>query len=393
MQRIAITPRPGWQKKVERLGLLWHTADGQPYWNESAYYRFNAGQIDEIEAATAELYKLCLQAGQHIIDDRLLPQFGIPDHAVPLIERAWEEEPPALNHGRFDLGYDGRNPPKMFEYNCDTPTALFEAAVVQWSWKEEVFPADDQFTSLHDKLIAKWHDIGPYLRSKLVHFTHVDDPAAEDTLTVTYLRDLAEQAGLRSQPIFIHDVGWDARRRRLVDLDDRPIDVLFHLYPWEWLLQEKFGCHVGDCYDQMQWIEPVWKMLWSNKALLAVLWQLFPDHPNLLPAHIEPGPAASAGNGRWTGEGASYVRKPFLGREGCNLTVVKDGRTVVETGGNYGREGYVYQQLYELLDFNGIRPVIGSWIVDGEPAGMGIREGGVVTGNTGQFVPHVFSRR
>jgi glutathionylspermidine synthase len=380
MQRVAIAPRPAWQRKVERLGLLWHTAGGQPYWNESAYYRFTADQIDELESATAALYQLCLQAGQHVIDHGLLPRFGVPEHVVPLIERAWEEEPPALNHGRFDLGYDGRNPPKMFEYNCDTPTALFEAAVAQWSWKEEVLPDDDQFNSLHDKLIAKWRDIGPCLRSELVHFSHVDDRAGEDTLTVTYLRDLAEQAGLRSQPIFIQDIGWDARRRRFVDLDGRPIDVLFHLYPWEWLVNEEFGRHVGDCYDQMQWIEPVWKMLWSNKALLAVLWQLFPDHPNLLPAHFEP-------------HGTSYVRKPLLGREGANLTVVRDGRTVVETGGNYGREGYIYQQLYELLDCNGVRPVIGSWTVDGEPAGIGIREGGLVTGNTGQFVPHAFSRR
>lgn len=380
MQRIAIAPRPGWQERVERLGLVWHTAGGRPYWHEAAYYRFTADQIDEIEAATAELYQLCLQAGQHIVDHRLFRRFGIPDHAVPLVERAWEEEPPALNHGRFDLGYDGHGPPKMFEFNCDTPTALFEAAVVQWSWREEVFPGDDQFTSLHDKLIAKWRDIAPYLRSKLVHFTHAADPSGEDALTVAYLRDLAAQAGLQSQPIVMPDVGWDKRRRRFVDLEDRPIEVLFHLYPWEWLLHEEFGSHIADCCGQMQWIEPAWKMLWSNKALLAVLWQLFPDHPNLLPAHFEP-------------QGESYVRKPLLGREGANLTVVRDGQTLVQTGGDYGHEGYIYQQLYELPDLEGNRPVLGSWIVDGEPAGMGIREGGTVTGNSGRFVPHAFKPR
>jgi glutathionylspermidine synthase len=32
--------------------------------------------------------------------------------------------------------------------------------------------------------------------------------------------------------------------------------------------------------------------------------------------------------------------------------------------------------------------VIGSWVVDGVPAGMGVREDGLITGNTASFVPH-----
>ena len=318
-----------------------------------------------------------MAAGQHVIDNNLFSRFAIPDFIVPLIRRAWDEEPPALNHGRFDLGYDGIHPPKMFEYNCDTPTALLEAAVIQWEWKEAVFPDADQFNSLHEKLLAKWRDITPYLKSHATHFTHLNDSAGEDTVTVAYLRDLAVQAGLKTTAIFIKDIGWNSVSRRFVDLDNQPIDVLFHLYPWEWLLKEEFGSHIVDCYDQMDWIEPVWKMILSNKAILPVLWELFPDHPNLLPSFFEP-------------KGSSYVRKPLLAREGANITVVKDGKTIAGTEGVYGEEGYVYQGLYELPYLGGNRPVIGSWIVDGEPAGMGIREDGLITGNTARFVPHVF---
>jgi len=379
MERIDISPRPGWEREMERLGLLWHTAGGEPYWNESAYYRFTADEVDRIETATAELQRLCLDAGQHVIDERRFAQLGIPDWIVPYLERAWNEEPPALFHGRFDLGYDGREI-KLFEYNADTPTALFEAAVVQWEWKEAVLPNCDQFNSLHERLVAKWKDIAPYLPTDLVHFTHVDDEAGEDTLTTTYLRDTALQGGLRSAGIFVDDIGWDSARRRFVDLDGRPIDVLVHLYPWEGLVHERFGRHIADCYDSMLWIEPVWKMLWSNKALLAILWERNPGHPNLLPAYFEP-------------RGRSYVRKPLLGREGRNVTVVRDGRKAEETEGDYGYEGFVYQDLFEPADFAGNRPVLGSWVVDGEPAGMGIREGGLVTGNTARFVPHVFLPR
>jgi glutathionylspermidine synthase len=381
MQRIALAPRPNWWHTVEDLGLIWHSfpgqADGKPYWNESACYRFTAAQIDTIEAATAELYRLLIAAGQHVIDNNLSPRFGIPDYIVPLIRCAWAQRPPALNHGRLDLGYDGVHPPKMFEYNCDTPTAMLETAVVQWDWKEAVFPRGDQFNSLHDKLLAKWKGIAPSLKSRDIHFTHMNDRAGEDTITVAYLRDLAGQAGLRSTAIFTKDIGWNSATHRFVDLDSRPIDVLFHLYPWEWLVNEKFGPHIIESYDAMDWIEPVWKMMLGNKAILPVLWELFPDHPNLLPCYEKP-------------RGSTYVRKPLLAREGANITVVKDGKIVAGNDGDYGAAGYVYQNLFELPDFSGNRPVIGSWIVDGEPGGMGIREDGLITGSAARFVPHVF---
>lgn len=380
MKRIPIAPRANWQRRVEESGLLWHTAQGQPYWNESAYYLFSADEVDRLEAATAELQRLCLEAGQYIIDKKLFPQLGIPPWVEPLIVATWNAEPPALNYGRFDLGYDGENPPKLFEYNCDTPTSLFEAAVVQWEWKEEVLPSLDQFNSLHERLIAKWRDLMPELPGRHLHFTHAEDDSGEDTLTVTYLRDTAREAGVESTPVLIQDLGWDSAIRRFVDLDERPIGALFHLYPWEWLVNEQMGPHIAECSEQMLWIEPIWKMLWSNKALLAILWDLFPGHPNLLPAYFEP-------------RGGDYVKKPKLSREGANITIVRGSQTILETPGDYGDEGYVYQAFYDLPDFAGNRPVLGSWIIDGEPAGMGIREGSLVTGNTGRFVPHVFEKR
>ena len=55
---------------------------------------------------------------------------GIPEHAVTLIERSWEADPPSL-YSRLDLAYDGVHAPKLLEYNADTPTSLLEAAVAQ----------------------------------------------------------------------------------------------------------------------------------------------------------------------------------------------------------------------------------------------------------------------
>jgi len=379
VKRLAIPPRSDWRSRVEARGLVWHTAGDQPYWNEGTYYSFTISEIEEIEAATAELYARFLDAGQAVIDDRnAMRIFGIPEWCHDAIREAWTSEPPALNYGRFDLGYDGKGPPKLFEFNCDTPTGLLEASVIQWDWMRDVLPDRDQFNSLHEKLIAKWMDIRIYLPGQRLYFTHVADDAGEDMVTTAYLRDTAIEAGLKTETIVIDDIGWHREARLFVDLQDQPIQAIYHLYPWEWLANEKFGRNLIESLPRTTWIEPIWKMMWSNKAILPVLASMFPDHPNLLGASYE---RPSFGR---------FVAKPLLAREGANIDIL-DGETIVSASpGAYGDSGYVYQERYMLPEMApGTYPVIGSWVVDGVPAGMGIREDGLITGNTARFVPHV----
>jgi glutathionylspermidine synthase len=394
MRRLTVTPRSDWQSRVERVGLTFHTlSDGAPYWDESAYWEFTSAEIDRLEAATAEIQRLALAAGDKILDQDRLAQMGIPAAAVPAIRIAWNSEPPAL-YGRLDLAYDGSQI-KLLEYNADTPTGLVEAAVAQWYWLEDCFPGADQFNSLHEKLIAKWKDLKDYVSSP-VYFANAG--SEEDQMTVSYLRDTAQQGGLRTQHIAMHEIGWDSGHSRFVDLENHPINTLFKLYPWEWLLSEPFGANAlatlppsaplqewGPRKDRrmwgsMLWIEPIWKMLWSNKALLAILWELNPGHELLVPAYLD-GPR----------ELTSYVRKPILGREGSGIAMIRDGVAVEGVAEAPGGQACVYQAIAPMATSAGNTAVFGSWLVDGEPAGMGIRESvGPVTNNTSRFVPHLF---
>jgi glutathionylspermidine synthase len=381
MQRIATEVRSDWEKKVEEQGLIFHHTQGGVYWDESAYYRFTSSEVDTLEAATNELQRICLEAGQNIIDHKRYAELGIPDFAVPAIESSWNLEPPAI-YGRMDLAYDGMHPPKLLEYNADTPTALLESAVVQWYWLEDKFPHSDQFNSIHERLIAKWKELKDYLSPKsALYFTHLDDPQGEDAMTATYLRDTAQQGGLETSGILIKDIGWDSRKELFVDLAEAPMYSIFKLYPWEWLIHEKFGPNLLKTYDQVSWMEPIWKMLFANKGILPILWELNPNHPNLLEAYFD-GPRTMTG----------YVRKPKMSREGANITLITQGGNT-ETGGDYGEEGYIYQALAQIPTIDGRRPILGSWLVDGEAAGMGIRESaGPITDNLSTFVPHLFDK-
>ena len=375
MQRLSVTPRADWRAHVERdLGFAFHTIDGAPYWDETACYRLTAAEVDEIEDATQELEQMALGLVDRVVDtgEQAFERLRIPRVAWEAIAASWHSKEKNL-YGRMDLAYRGDGPPKLLEYNADTPTALFEAAVVQWDWLQTTWPDRDQFNSIHERLIEAWTKFG--IRGNRVHFAAVRDHA-EDNGTIEYLRDTATQAKLETARIAIEDIGWDGESFR--DLDDRTIDVLFTLYPWEWLVNEEFGQHLLSGVAQV--IEPPWKMVLSNKAALALLWEMAPNHPNLLPTFLEPGRI----------EGG-VVRKPIYSREGANIQVLESGRVVAETDGGYGAEGFVYQAHVEMPAFDGNYPVIGSWVIASQAAGIGIREDTTpITRDTSRFVPHLF---
>lgn len=376
MRRLTIDPRPDWQKRVEQYGLHYHTLRGEPYWDETAAYQFTPFEIDTIERATYALLDMCHALVQHVIDNNMLGLFLIPKEYESLVIRSWEEEHPSI-YGRFDLAFDGVNPPKLLEFNADTPTALVEAAVAQWFWLKDVDDRGDQFNSIHERLIEGWKELAPKIDGPM-HFA-AQSGVVEDYITVEYLRDTAIQAGYETIYIDVEQIGWHAPKRMFVDERNNPIRHIFKLYPWEWLIREAFGRHVPTA--NTIWIEPAWKMILSCKSILPLLYEHNPDSPYLLPAWFE------------APEGVDYVRKPIHAREGANIQVVRNGEIELETEGPYAvGKDVVYQQYEPLKSHDGRYPVIGSWVINGWSCGIGIREdSSVITQNTSRFIPHQMS--
>jgi glutathionylspermidine synthase len=379
VKRNGETPRANWQQIVESQGLEFHTPVGdsglpETYWNESASYSFTAEEADAIERAAGDCFQLCLEAVQHVIDDDRFAELAIPSEVIPSIVRAWNAEPPSL-YGRFDFSMqDGM--PKMLELNADTPTSLLEAAVIQWEWKQAKYPALDQFNSIHEHLVAKWKDVRPYLRENLLHLAA--GPDIEDQWTIAYLAFTARDAGLETNQLLVGDIGWNEHAAEFRDMAEREIQTCFKLYPWEWFVCEEIWHQIQRA--ETMWIEPIWKMVLSNKGILPILWELNPEHPNLLEAQFD-----APSEKMW-----GWAKKPLLSREGANVTL-KSSESFVHASPDlgYGEEGYVFQSLAPLPEFDGNHAVIGAWVVDGEACGMGVRESdGPITGNRSRFVPH-----
>ena len=403
MQRIAHTPRPDWRDKLNSQGFTFHSIDevGNDqslttskflYWREDVAYRFTEAQVETLYEATKELHAMCLDLAGNLITRGDLDRLHLTPAMQKLVEESWRRADPYL-YGRFDLSWNGDGAPKLLEYNADTPTSIVESAVAQWYWKVDVQPELDQFNSLHEALVARLGEIARQRGIQTIHMAGLYD-VQEDVGNLEYMAEVAQQAGLKVSMLDMRDIGLTASHQ-FVDRSNQRINACFKLYPWEWMADEEYGKHVGEA--STLWLEPIWKLMLSNKAMLPLLWERFAGHPNLLPSYFDVNKFIELHPGQ------PYVRKPVFSREGANVSFINKGEVTLETEGDYGAEGHVYQAFAPVPGFpapedtsyhgpqDAMYAVIGSWIVGDEPCGIDIREDvSPVTKNTAYFVPHYF---
>ncbi len=385
MLRVSHQERPHWRTQAEQLGFGFHTMYGEPYWDETAYYQFTLAQIErDIEDPTAELHQMCLEVVDMVVrDEQWLRRFCIPEARWQGIADSWQRRDPSL-YSRLDLAYNGRGPAKLYENNADTPTSLFETAFWQWLWLEDNVDAGrlrrdaDQFNLLQERLVTRFTELAARYPGQRLHFSCCKD-TIEDRGTVQYLEDCAREAGLDTAFVHIEDIGL-GEGGWLTDTNNHTIDWMFKLYPWEFMFQEQYADHLES--SRVNWLEPLWKSVLSNKALLPLLWRRFPEHPNLLPAYFGDDPKRSALQ--------EYVQKPLFSREGANISVMRHGELVAEVDGPYGEEGFIVQAWHPLPKFGDNHALIGSWLVDDKPAGIAVREDtGLITQDLSRYLPHI----
>ncbi|MFI0395971.1 glutathionylspermidine synthase family protein [Paracoccus jiaweipingae] len=403
MKRLSLPERPGWRARAQELGFTFADMSGQPYWDETSAYAFTLDQIEAgIEDPATELHAMTRAAVDRAAgSEDWLNRMGIPPEHWDFVAASWRDAAPGL-YGRMDLSYDGNGPAKLLEYNADTPTSLYESASFQWLWFEDqqaagVLPAGaDQFNGIHEALVERWRQIAA--PGGDIHFA-ADPDNPEDYATVEALAWAAREAGLGAHFTALSGIGL-SQDGQFTDDQDRVIGTLFKLYPWEDMLRDDFAAHLAG--SGTQFIEPAWKALVSNKALLPLLWEMFPGHPNLLPAFFERdladaltggtpaphiGPAFDAARDALM---RGHVSKPIFSREGAGVRIIEAGhQTEATSDPSYDQHPRVIQALAPLPDFDGWHPVLGAWVVGDACVGLGLREDRArITHNLSRFKPH-----
>lgn len=386
MLRMPIKERADWEAKADEFGFKFHSMHGERYWDERAYYQFSLQQIEnDLEAPTEDVHQMCLAVVELVIaDDELMRRFCIPENRWDFVRNSLINGDPSL-YSRLDFAYSGKGPAKLYENNADTPTSTYESGFWQWLWLQDnvdsgVLPRNaDQFNSLQEKLINRFKDLQILTPDRELHFSCCKD-TEEDRGTVQYLEDCANAAGIGTNFVYVEDIGRD-KKGNFSDLNDQVVTWMFKLYPWEFMFHEEFGDLLGT--NNVRWIEPPWKSIISNKALLPMLWKMFPNHPNLLPAFFEDELHLADGCD-------SMVKKPIFSREGSNISITRNKSEVAASLGPYGSEGYIYQATHMLPRFGENYTLIGSWLVDDEAAGISVREdSGPITQDMSRYLPHI----
>lgn len=404
MQKITLPERPDWRDTAKEAGFTFADMHGEPYWDESSAYRFTLRQIeDDIEDPSTDLHNMCRDAVAEIVgSEQMMDRLGIPPTHRDLIADSWRRNEPEI-YGRLDLAYDGKGPAKLLEYNADTPTSLYESAAFQWQWLEDQLAAGvlpdgaDQFNGIHEALVERFRAL--FDRNTDIHFTAMADNP-EDYATVEAMAWAAREAGMGAHYSDLDKLGV-TKKGQFVDAEDRVIGTLFKLYPWEDLLRDDFARHIKG--SGCLFLEPAWKALVSNKGILPVLWQMFPGHPNLLPAFFaddvadalvaggRPVPAVAEAFGKVADQfRGAHVVKPIFSREGAGVSIVEAGEvTEASPNTDYDQHPRIVQAYAPLPEFDGFRPVVGAWIVGDACVGMGMREDRArITQDLSRFKPH-----
>jgi glutathionylspermidine synthase len=291
-------------------------------------------------------------------------------------------------YGRFDLagGLDGQ-PIKLIEFNADTATCIPETAVVQWAQLlANGLSERSQFNTLYEALTANFRrlrEANPDLAPTLLISSLPDSP--EDDTNVTLLGEAAKEAGFDVTYRYIDEVDFSPDEGIFTEDDDGSFyryHYWFKLVPWEYIAHDE--PQLVDILTEItvrrkaNILNPAYTLLFQSKAILKVLWDLYPYHPLLLETIDEPFAHKKS------------VEKVLFGREGANVRILDpSGEVLNEEAGDYGAYPKIYQEFTPLLrdarDYYYQAGVFFAW----EPCGLGYRRGGPIIGNTSQFVGHI----
>ncbi len=338
----------------------------------------------QLKRATNELHALFMHATDYVLQHpALLEYFNLPKALWPRIRESWDNRRNEMITGRFDFCMT-ENGIKVYEYNSDSCSCHMETGKVQDKWATYM-GVDDGYSPgdrLHKKLaeaFRKAHVNG------VLHIMQDND--LEETYHALFFQEAMEHAGLTCKVLKgVEGLTW-GDNGEILDSDGEPVRWVWKTWAWETALDQiraecEHDAELMSSYEldqvrdhpprlvdvllrkDVMVYEPLWTLIPSNKAIMQVLWQLFPDHPNLLETTFEP-------SEQMLQDG--YVEKPIAGRCGHNISIVEAGEVMASTGGNFNHQDVVFQELCKLPNIEGYNLQLCTFTVAGSYAASCVR--------------------
>eukprot|EP00656_Telonema_subtile_P040422 TRINITY_DN4549_c0_g1_i2.p1 TRINITY_DN4549_c0_g1~~TRINITY_DN4549_c0_g1_i2.p1 ORF type:complete len:247 (-),score=52.82 TRINITY_DN4549_c0_g1_i2:6-746(-) len=188
------------------------------------------------------------------------------------------------------------------------------------------------------------------------------------------MKSAAEAAGLKCKLVCLVEGLHKQSDGVVVDQEGEVVRSVWKTWAWETIFDQLSApnghLQVADVVlaEGVQTYEPLWTAIPNNKAILPVLWELFPGHRYLLRSEF-------ALSETLKGSPAGYVQKPIVGRCGQGVTMVgTDGRVVASLGTTrFAEKDSVYQELRQLPRTAAGSVLVCPWIIGGRAAGLVLR--------------------
>lgn len=373
---------------LESIGFSWHTdKDGSNYL-EDEIICISENEANAFYEASNELYDMFVAAAQKVIDENRFDELDIPFNLIDAIKMSWENDVHWHLYSRFDFagGLDEK-PIKLLEFNADTPTTLFETAILQWALlRQNDMNESSQFNSLYESLMDNFKRLitlddsvdsfDEYYEGWKILFSSIA-ANSEDELTTRLLEHIAKEAGFNTNFSFIDEIEFSPEG---IFKEGINYEYLFKLIPWENIAIEEgeLAMLLTQIIKNQKAIilNPAYTLLFQSKGILKILWELYPNHPLLLETSDKPL------------KGKKCVKKPMFGREGANVSILdENGDVIQENGGEYSNNKFIYQEFTELNSKDENYYQAGVFFAY-EACGLGFRKGSLIMDNFAKFVAH-----
>lgn len=376
---------------LESIGFGWHTdLDGSRYISNELV-SITQDEAEAFYEATNELYDMYVAAAEYVINNDLFHELGIPFNLVDTIKASWENDVHWHLYGRFDLagGIDGK-PIKLIEFNADTPTSLFETAIIQWAMlKFNNLNEAAQFNDVYEALVENFKRLitfeedtsrfDEYYEGWKILFSSIAG-SSEDENTTRLLEAAARDAGFECDFAFASEVSFDDENG--IFWNGQNWEYWFKLIPWEMIAidESDLALIIKNIIKNQKAIilNPAYTLLFQSKGIMKILWDLYPNHPLLLESSFEPL------------KGKKQVKKPFLAREGANVSIINsDGSIEIQNDGEYANGKFLYQEFADFAkDESGNSYQAGMFFAF-EGCALGFRKGKDIIDNYSKFVGHI----
>lgn len=373
---------------LESIGFSWHTdKDGSNYL-EDEIICISENEANAFYEASNELYDMFVASAQKVIDENRFDELDIPFNLIDAIKMSWENDVHWHLYSRFDFagGLDEK-PIKLLEFNADTPTTLFETAILQWALlRQNDMNESSQFNSLYESLMDNFKRLitlddsvdsfDEYYEGWKILFSSIA-ANSEDELTTRLLEHIAKEAGFNTNFSFIDEIEFSPEG---IFKEGLNYEYLFKLIPWENIAIEEgeLAMLLTQIIKNQKAIilNPAYTLLFQSKGILKILWELYPNHPLLLETSDKPL------------KGKKCVKKPMFGREGANVSILdENGDVIQENGGEYSNNKFIYQEFTELNSKDENYYQAGVFFAY-EACGLGFRKGSLIMDNFAKFVAH-----